>query len=132
MLTVKKVAQQLQISEYTVRYYTNLGLVPNVKRNAQNERIFDESSLEWLRGCKMLRSTGMSIKQIKRYVDLCKVGIESVDERYAIMKNEQQRAIQRLKDAEQNLQFVNAKVNVYEQAIHNHENVDPLNPQNND
>ncbi|UQS86030.1 MerR family transcriptional regulator (plasmid) [Nicoliella spurrieriana] len=128
MLTVKKVAQKLNLTEYTVRYYTNLGLVPTVKRNSQNERIFDHDALEWLRGCKMLRSTGMSIKQIKQYVDLCKMGTDSINERFQMIKDERDLAIQRVTEAQRNLQFLNEKVNIYKQAIDNHDDVDPLNP----
>ncbi|MEJ6400860.1 MerR family transcriptional regulator [Nicoliella lavandulae] len=131
MLTVKQVAKKLKISEYTVRYYTNLGLVPNVKRNANNEREFDDDAIEWLYGCKMLRSTGMSIKNIKRYVDLCAQGTDSIESRFQMIINERDIAAQRVKDANENLDFLNQKVQIYEQAIKNKNDVDPLNPKQN-
>ncbi|MHA8138602.1 MerR family transcriptional regulator [Lactobacillaceae bacterium Scapto_B20] len=59
MLTVKQVAKQIGLTEYAVRYYTNQGLVPTVQRNQYNERVFDEDSIGWLYGCKMLRRAGM-------------------------------------------------------------------------
>ncbi|MBW1606064.1 MerR family transcriptional regulator [Lactobacillus sp. Sy-1] len=129
MLTIEQVEQELQMSEHEIRYYTNLGFIPNVKRNDQNERVFDEQSLDWLRVCDMLRNSGMSIKQIKQYVDLCKVGIDSMDERLSIIKGEQTRAVQRLKAAEKNLKLLNEKIEDYEQAIAEHKNVDPLSSQ---
>ncbi|MHA8110806.1 MerR family transcriptional regulator [Lactobacillaceae bacterium Melli_B4] len=128
MLTVKQVAEKLNLTEYAIRYYTDQGLVPTVQRNQHNERIFDDESIEWLYGCKMLRRTGISIKQIKRYVELCKQGKTTLHDRYSLMLNEQQRAVKRLEEAKQNLAFLNQKVAIYEREIQEGGNVDPLNP----
>lgn len=68
--TVKQIADLMGMSEHTIRYYTDLNLLP-VKRDSGNRRIFDEESVNWLMGIKCLRGCGMSIEDIKRYGDLC-------------------------------------------------------------
>lgn len=45
-----------------------------MKRDKNNNRIFDNASLKWLLCTKHLRQYGMSIEDIKRYVDLCLEG----------------------------------------------------------
>ena len=44
MYTVKEIAKLLNLSEHTVRYYCDMGLVPSLKRNKNGNRIFDEAS----------------------------------------------------------------------------------------
>jgi hypothetical protein len=44
MYTVKEVAKLLNMTEHTVRYYTDMGLVPSLKRDKNGNRLFDEKS----------------------------------------------------------------------------------------
>ena len=71
MHSVKEVASMLDMTEHTVRYYTDKGLVPNLKRDHNNNRLFDEAALNWLLCVKHLRHCGMSVDDIKRYIGLC-------------------------------------------------------------
>ena len=61
MYTLKQVCQMLNLSEHTVRYYTDIGVI-TVQRDQNNRRIFDEQVIDWLRGTKYLRELGVSIK----------------------------------------------------------------------
>ena len=42
--TVKQISEIMGMSEHTIRYYTDLNLLP-VKRDSANRRIFDEESI---------------------------------------------------------------------------------------
>ncbi len=55
MYTVKEVAKLLDLTEHTVRYYTDKGLVPSLQRDKNNNRLFDQQSINWLRGAKHLK-----------------------------------------------------------------------------
>ena len=55
--TVKEVAEMMELSTYTVRYYENAGLVPEVDRSEGNIRLFSDYSLGWLRLVHCLRAT---------------------------------------------------------------------------
>ena len=68
--TVKQLADKMEISEHTLRYYTDMGLLP-CGRDKNNRRVFDQESVNWVEGIKCLRSCGMSIEAIKEYSDLC-------------------------------------------------------------
>jgi Predicted transcriptional regulators len=52
MYTVKEIAKLLDMTEHTVRYYTDMGLVPSLKRDKNGNRLFDEESKNWLIGIK--------------------------------------------------------------------------------
>lgn len=65
MYTVKDVAKLLDITEHTVRFYTDKGLVPSVQRDKNNIRLFDQESINWLTGVKYLKQCGMTVEDIK-------------------------------------------------------------------
>ncbi|WP_330654523.1 MerR family transcriptional regulator [Blautia sp. MSJ-19] len=48
MFTMKQTCEQTQLSYETLKFYCNQGLVPNVKRDKNNRRIFDEKDIAWI------------------------------------------------------------------------------------
>ncbi|WP_243151275.1 MerR family DNA-binding transcriptional regulator [Clostridium butyricum] len=42
MYTIKEIAYILNMTEHSVRYYSDMGLIPSLKRNSNGNRIFDE------------------------------------------------------------------------------------------
>ena len=70
MYTIKEVADKMDISEHTLRFWAKSGLFPFVKRDSNNIRKFSENDLEWVKIVKCLRSVGTENKKIKRYIDL--------------------------------------------------------------
>ena len=114
--TVKQISELMGMSEHTVRYYTDLNLLP-VKRDSANRRVFDEESLNWLMGIKCLKGGGMSIEDIKRYGDLCLQGDGTLAERREIMRNQLVLAEQKLKEAQAVYDYITKKVAHYDNVI---------------
>ncbi|WP_270334534.1 MerR family transcriptional regulator [Ligilactobacillus acidipiscis] len=127
LLTIKETAKKLNLTEYTIRFYTDKGLVPSVQRGANNQRLFDQESLNWLQGSHYLRQTGMSIANVKNYVDLCLEGNQTVPERYQLIQQQQIKAKQQLKEDQEKLAFLEGKAKLYENIL-NEPNKDILNP----
>ncbi len=87
MYTIKEVADKLDISEHTLRFWAKSDFLPFVKRDKNNIRIFTEDDLAWVRIVKCLRAVGTENKAIKRYIDLCIIGDSTIRERYEIIQN---------------------------------------------
>ena len=113
MYKVKDVAKLLDMSEHTVRYYTDMGLVPSLKRDKNGTRLFDERSKNWLAGIKNLRGSGMSIKAIKDYVDLCLEGESTLQKRYDIIVEQKKKLEKQLKEMNKRYQYIDHKTNWY-------------------
>ena len=71
LYSMKEVCQRTGLNYETLKFYCNQGLVPNVKRDGGNRRVFDERDLAWLEGLGCLRRCGLSIKEMQHYVQLC-------------------------------------------------------------
>jgi DNA-binding transcriptional MerR regulator len=113
MYTVKEVAKKLNLTEHTIRFYTDKGLVPNLQRNKNNIRLFDEESVNWLIGIKYLKDCGMSIDDIKRYVDMCLEGDSTIYTRYEIILKQRETAYEQLEAAKKRFEYMEQKTKHY-------------------
>jgi DNA-binding transcriptional MerR regulator len=113
LYTVKEVANLLELTEHTVRFYTDKGLVPSVQRDKNNNRLFDEESINWLTGVKYLKQCGMTVEDIKTYVDLCLKGDNTIQERYEIILKQKEIAQTQLEEAKQRAKYMEEKANHY-------------------
>ena len=46
-----------------LKFYCNEGLVPNVKRDNINRRIFDERDIAWIKSLTCLKNCGMTLQE---------------------------------------------------------------------
>jgi DNA-binding transcriptional MerR regulator len=127
MYTVKEVAKLLDLTEHTVRYYTDKELVPSLQRDKNNNRLFDNESINWLIGIKYLKQCGMSVEDIKTYVHLCLEGDSTIEERYEIILKQKANALAQLEEAKLRAQYMEDKANHYLDII-NHVIPDNTNP----
>lgn len=127
MYSVKEISDILGLTEHTIRFYTDKGLVPSVTRDRNNNRLFDEESINWLTGVKYLKECGMSIEAIKDYVDLCLEGNSTIEQRYQIVLSQKAAAEEQLRSAQERIEYLNAKIAFY-QDIMEHNKPDFMNP----
>ena len=69
-MTIAEVSKKYDLTPDTIRYYEKEGLIPKVPRTQNGIRDFDEESCGWIEFIKCMRSAGMEIEILKRYVEL--------------------------------------------------------------
>lgn len=116
--TVKEFSERFGVTEHTLRYYTDIGLLP-CKRDNCNRRVFDEESENWMEGIRCLRECGFSIQDIKKYCELCRKeeSQETLRARYEMILNARTDAYARLKEAKTAVDFIEKKVAHYESIL---------------
>lgn len=129
MYTIKEVAEKMDISEHTLRFWAKSGFFPFVKRNQYNIRQFSDNDLEWVKIVKCLRSVGTENKAIKRYIDLCIVGDSTIEERYKIILGTKEKALMQMDELKKQLAILEYKENFYKNLIKNNLK-DTWNPMN--
>ena len=97
-----------------LKFYCNEGLVPNVKRDGRNRRIFDERDLAWIKGLSCLRECGMSIGEMKKYLRLCLEGISSIPERKDMLDEKRARLAKRMAALEGSIRYIDEKQRFYD------------------
>lgn len=127
--TIKEVADKMDISEHTLRFWAKSGFFPFITRDKNNIRLFSENDLNWVRIVKCLRSVGTENKAIKRYIDLCIIGDSTVRERYQIILDTKKKAYEQMQELQKQLELLDYKENFYKNLIKNNLE-DTWNPMN--
>jgi len=117
LYTMKDVCLKLNMTYEALRFYCDEGLVPNVKRDKNNWRIFDERDMGWLESLLCLKRCGMSIKDMKEYMDLCLRGISSVGERKAVLARQKQLLLGQMKEIQESIAFIDAKQEFFDDIL---------------
>ena len=105
-------------TEHTIRYYTDIGLLP-CQRDRRNRRVFNEESVNWMQGITCLKGCGASIEDIKEYCDLCRQpeSRETLCARYQIILRQQEQAYKRIEEAKATAAYMDEKVQHYQQIL---------------
>lgn len=127
LLTIKDVAVQVGESEHTIRYYCKEGLFPFLVRDKNNIRKFTEEDLEGVRIVLCLRDTGMSLADIKKYMDLCTKGASTIQERLEIIRNQKEKAYRQMQEFRKKIDHLEWKEQHYMELIE-HGMKDDCNP----
>lgn len=67
--TPAETAQHSGFTVETLRYYEQIGLLRDIRRNASGHRVFDKDDLDWLAVLRCLRDTGMPIAAMRQYAE---------------------------------------------------------------
>lgn len=114
--TVGEMAKQIGVAPSTLRYYDKEGLLPFVERSGGGIRLFKDSDREWLAVIECLKKTGMPIREIKRFVDLCREGDATIDERLQLIKRRRDAVLKQMESLNETLSLLEYKLWYYETA----------------
>lgn len=115
--TVSQAAEKFGMTAHTLRFYDKEGLLPFVDRGAGGRRIFKDSDIGWLRIIECLKETGMPIRQIRDYLDLCMKGDKTLKTRLEIMREHKKTMQAKLAEIKRYMKVIDYKLWYYETAI---------------
>ena len=113
-LSIAAVAQQTGLSAHTLRYYEKAGLVESVGRNASGQRRYAAADLDWLSFLLRLRTTGMSIADMRRFAQLRRAGPATVSQRLELLRDHAGTVRAHIQELQTNLRDLDAKIDHYE------------------
>ena len=114
--TVGEMARRLGVPASTIRYYDKEGLLPFVGRSSGGIRVFTEKDFEWLRIIECLKKTGMSLKDIREYIELAMQGDETIARRLELFRKQRTVLETRMAELQQTMDTLDYKCWFYEQA----------------
>lgn len=115
--TISKVSQKTGLSAYTLRYYDKEGLLPFVHKNTSGIREFTDEDLDWLSIITCLKNTGMPIKDIKTYINLCLDGDSTLEDRLNIFLKQKESIERQTAELDKYMKKITYKIQYYEDAI---------------
>ena len=88
-----------------------------VKRDSNNRRIFDERDVKWIKDLTCLKRCGMSILEMKEYLDLCLQGEATIPQRKEMLAQKQEALRLSLSQLEESIAYIDWKQNFYDEVL---------------
>ena len=117
--SIGQVAKKLGLTAHTLRYYDKEGLLPFVRKGSSGARVFEDEDVDWLIIIECLKGTGMQLKDIKKYMDLCQQGDATVGERLELFKRQKEKLEQQMAVFRQYMEKIDFKIAYYTEAVAN-------------
>jgi DNA-binding transcriptional MerR regulator len=115
--SIRQVAEKMGITVPTLRYYDKEGLLPFVDKKPNGTRVFKDEDFQGLAIITCMKDSGMPIKDIKKYMDLCTEGDSTLQERLEIFLQRKEAVEKQMEELHKVLETINHKIGYYETAI---------------
>ena len=117
MYTMKQACEQTGLSYETLKFYCNQGLVPNVKRDRLNRRVFSDRDITHINALNCLKNCNMGIREMKDYIALVLAGNGTIPERKQILDAKRSALEAELSRINQAIAYIDWKQGYYDDIL---------------
>ena len=117
MYTMMQACREADMTYQTLKFYCNEGLVPNVKRDVNNRRVFDERDVKWIKDLTCLKRCGMSIQEMREYLQLCLKGEGTIPERKRVLEKKQAALREQIRELQDSIDYIDYKQQFYDDVL---------------
>ncbi len=96
--TMMQVCKETGMTYQALKFYCNEGLVPNVKRDKNNRRVFD-------------------IQEMKDYLALCLQGERTIPQRKILLAQKQEALRAGIRELQDSVAYIDWKQNFYDEVL---------------
>ena len=114
--TIGEMAKRLGVSPSTLRYYDKEGLLPDVERSEGGIRRFTDADYSLLQIIGCLKATGMSIRDIRCFIQMILQGNETIDDRLQLFYRRREEVERQIAALQETLAIIQYKCWYYETA----------------
>ena len=117
LYTMLQACRETGMTYQALKFYCNEGLVPNVKRDKNNRRVFDERDIAWINSLTCLKKCGTSIQEMKEYLALCLQGEETIPQRKELLAQKQAALRETMRELQESIAYIDWKQNFYDEVL---------------
>lgn len=117
LYSMKETCEKTGLTYDALKFYCNEGLIPNVKRNKSNYRVFDDNDINWIKSLSCLKNCGMSIVEMKKYLDLCLKGKPTIPERKVILDAKLRELEHKKQEIQDSIDYIHWKHQFYDDVL---------------
>ena len=114
---MKEACEKTGLNYETLKFYCNQGLVPNVKRDERNRRVFDDRDIAWINSLNCLKNCNMGIQDMKDYIELCLLGKASIPERKVILAKKREELEKEIARIQASIDYIDHKQEFYDEVL---------------
>lgn len=117
LYTMTQVCKETGMTYQALKFYCNEGLIPHVKRDKNNRRVFDERDVAWIQSLTCLKKCGMSIQEMKEYLELCLQGEATIPQRKEMLARKQEALRETVQELQNSIAYIDWKQNFYDEVL---------------
>jgi len=116
--TISEVAEQTGLTTHALRYYERGGLmIDSVNRSSSGHQRYSAEDIQWITFITKLRSTGMPIRDVRKYADLVRSGNGNEAQRLALLSAHRKRVRQQQVEIGEQLSAIDYKIDLYQDTL---------------
>nr|WP_240895075.1 MerR family transcriptional regulator [Kineococcus siccus] len=116
-MSIAEAAARLGLSTSALRYYETEGLMLEaVARTTAGRRRYAPDDLRWIETVQRLRATGMPVREVRAYAQLCRDGTGNEARRLEVLREHRTRVLAQLAEVTGHLEAITAKIDGYEET----------------
>ncbi len=117
LYTMMQTCKETGMTYQALKFYCNEGLVPRVKRDKNNRRVFDERDVAWLKSLSCLKKCGLSIQEMKDYLNLCLQGQGTIPQRKVMLAQKQEALRETMREVQASIDYIDWKQGFYDDVL---------------
>lgn len=116
-LTIATVSERTGLTKDTLRWYEAEGLIPDVPRDHQGRRAYDERAVQMIALVVRLRRTGMPVREMRDFIAMVSEGASSHGRRMTLLAEHRLRVLDQMAQLREDLGAIEAKAAHYAELI---------------
>ena len=113
MYSIAEAAERTGVSAHTLRYYERIGLLERVARAPSGHRAFGKDDLGRIEFLTLLRRTGMTIRDMGRFMELTRAGNDTIADRVELLERHRRRVRTDIDELERHASVIDRKLAIY-------------------
>ena len=118
--TIRETAKLSGLPESTLRYYETIGLIHPIQRDSNSKhRVYSEKDVNSAISLACLNATGLSIEDMRTYLQNRKKGIERANEQTVLLEAQKKRLAEEAHFLELRQRYVETKIQYWKAVAQN-------------
>ena len=118
-LTIQQIARRSGFSEPTLRYYEQVGLLGEISRDASSgHRRYGPAAVDRIESLACLRSSGMTVDGLRRYLDLLAQGDSAAAEQRDLFTTRADKLAADIEQLQLRLTYLRRKARMWDARVH--------------
>lgn len=116
-MIISEIAEELGLSQDTLRFYEKIALIPAIRKNTGGFREYTEMDCQRLAMIKWMRAAGMSIETLGKYIQMARDGNVTLNARKKLLLELRCQLDDKIDGLQGALRLLDEKIECYETCI---------------
>ena len=110
---IREIGQIFDVPSSTLRYYEELGILPEVKRDEHKQSVYTDEHIDRLQAITCFNRTGLPMSKIHDFFEYAENLRDNIDKVVDMMENHEKYIVDQMEKMQQDLDHIRQKVRFY-------------------